>query len=95
MKIIFLLDNNEFLEIDPAKLQLRQISNGQAALGVEVVVPVPGDDGQPKTNEDGTVETRPAFRPLINYPVDLSVPQPAKTPAPKKKAAKKSSKKRR
>lgn len=85
MKIIFLLDNKEFLEVDPSGLQLRQISDGQASLGVEVTVPKDKD----------TTETQQAFRPLINYPVNLSVPQPAAAPAPKKRAAKKSSKKRR
>ena len=92
MKAIFLLDNNEYLELDPTRLQLRQVADGQAALGVEVAVPVRGDDGQPKKKDDGTVETQQAFRPLINYQVNLSVPQPPG--ATKKKAAKKAKKRR-
>lgn len=74
MKVIFLLDNNEFIELDPTKLQLRQVAPGQAVLGYDVTVEVRDDAGTPKLKADGTVETTSGFRPIINYAVNLSVP---------------------
>lgn len=86
MRIIFLLDNNEYVEVDPTKLQLRQVSPGQSALGVEVNVPLRNEDGSPQVTEEGLPLTQVAFRPFVNYPVDLSVPKPeeapTETPAP-------------
>jgi hypothetical protein len=77
MKVIFLLDNNEYVEVAPEKLQIRQIQVGQSALGTEVTVPVRKEDGTVETNEDGTPKTQTGFRPFINYAVNLSVPAPA------------------
>jgi hypothetical protein len=77
MKIVFLLDNNEYVEVAPEKLQIRQIQPGQSALGMEVTVPVRKEDGTPETNEDGSAKTQTGFRPFINYAVNLSVPAPA------------------
>ncbi len=81
MKVVFLLDNNEYVEVAPEKLQIRQLSDGLAALGTEVTVPVNGADGKPELNEDGTGKTATGFRPFINYNVNLSVPKPAEATA--------------
>jgi hypothetical protein len=81
MKIVFLLDNNEYVEVAPEKLQIRQIAPGQSALGIEVTVPVRKEDGTPETNEDGSAKLQTGFRPFINYAVDLTVPKPAEAPA--------------
>jgi hypothetical protein len=75
MKVIFLLDNNEYVEVLPEKLQIRQIAPGQSALGLEVTVPVRKEDGTPETNEDGSPKTQTGFRPFINYAVNLTVPE--------------------
>jgi hypothetical protein len=83
MKVIFLLDNSEYVEVAPDKLQIRQIQPGQSALGMEVTVPVRKEDGTPDKNEDGSPKTQTGFRPFINYAVNLSVPAPvAAAPAP-------------
>jgi hypothetical protein len=83
MKVVFLLDNNEYVEVAPEKLQIRQIAPGQSALGMEVTVPVRKEDGTPETNEDGTPKIQTGFRPFINYAVNLTVPAPADAaPAP-------------
>lgn len=72
MQVIFLLDNHEYIEVAPDKLQIRQIAKDQAALGTELTVPVLKEDGQtPETNEDGTPKTQVGFRPFINYGVNL------------------------
>jgi hypothetical protein len=76
MKVIFLLDNSEYVEVAPEKLQIRQIQPGQSALGLEVTVPVRKEDGTTETNEDGSPKTQIAFRPFINYAVNLAVPVP-------------------
>jgi hypothetical protein len=82
MKVVFLLDNKEYVEVTPDKLQIRQLQPGNAALGIEVTVPVNGADGKPELNEDGTEKTQLGFRPFVNYAVDLQVPKPAEaTPA--------------
>jgi hypothetical protein len=81
MKVIFLLDNNEYVEVAPDKLQIRQLQPGVAALGTEVVVPIRKEDGTVDTNEDGTAKTQPGFRPFINYGVNITIPQPAEAPA--------------
>lgn len=82
MKVVFLLDNREYVEVAPDKLQIRQIdeANGIAALGTEVTVPVTKEDGTPELNEDGTPKTQVGFRPFINYNVRLTVPTPAVAP---------------
>jgi|SRR5208337_2808608 len=82
MKVIFLLDNNEYVEVDPTNLQLRQLAPGQAALGLNVVVPVRNEDGTPKLGENGQPQTAVAYRPLVNYAVDLVVPAPPVPPVP-------------
>lgn len=74
MKIVFLLDNNEYIEIAPEKLQIRQIQPGFTALGTEVTVPLKKEDGTPDLNEDGSPKTQIGFRPFINYQVNLLVP---------------------
>lgn len=98
MKVVFLLDTNEYIEVAPELLQLRQLGPGQAALGISVIMPTKNEDGSDKLNEDGSPETQTVYRPLINYTVDLTVPQPqAVTPVvegteaetKKKKSAKK------
>src|SRR5208283_4278434 len=76
MKVVFLLDNNEYVEVAPEKLQIRQIGPGQSALGLEVTVPVRKEDGTTENNEDGTPKTQTGFRPFINYAVNLTVPSP-------------------
>lgn len=78
MKVVFLLDNKEYVELGPETLQIRQIQPGVAALGHEVTVPVNGQDGKPELNEDGTQKTQKGFRPFINYNVNLSIPEPPK-----------------
>src|SRR5277367_3790609 len=80
MKVVFLLDNNEYVEVAPEKLQIRQIGPGQSALGLEVTVPIRKEDGTTETNEDGTPKTQTGFRPFINYAVNLTVPSPADAP---------------
>src|SRR5271157_1744647 len=90
MKIVFLLDNNEYVEVAPEKLQIRQLQPGQSALGIEVTVPVLKEDKTPETNEDGSPKMQTGFRPFINYAVNLTVPEqaapvaaaPAALPAP-------------
>jgi len=77
MKVVFLLDNNEYVEVAPEKLQIRQIQPGQSALGIEVTVPVRKEDGTTETNEDGSAKTQTGFRPFINYAVNLVVPEAA------------------
>jgi hypothetical protein len=74
VKIIFLLDNDAYLEVTPENLQLRSVGPGQAALGVNITVPVRNEDGTPKLDADGKPQT--AIQPLhlINYAVDLIVP---------------------
>ncbi len=79
MKVIFLLDNNEYVDVAPEKLQIRQLQPGQSALGIEVTVPVRKEDGTPETNEDGSPKTQTGFRPFINYAVNLTVPAPEAT----------------
>lgn len=81
MKVVFLLDNSEYVEVAPDRLQIRQLSPGVAALGTEVTVPLKKEDGSPDLNEDGSPKTQVGFRPFINYNVDLSVPKPAEAPA--------------
>lgn len=83
MKVVFLLDNNEYVEVAPEKLQIRQIGDGVAALGIEVTVPLKNEDGTNSTNEDGSVKTQTGYRPFINYQVNLSIPKPVDAvPAP-------------
>jgi hypothetical protein len=81
MKIIFMLDNNEYVEVAPEKLQIRQISEGLAALGTEVTVPVKDEEGKVKLGENGQPETQVGFRPFINYNVNLQIPKPAEAVA--------------
>jgi hypothetical protein len=77
MKVVFLLDNKEYVEIAPEALQIRQIQPGVAALGHEVLVPLTKEDGTPDLDEKGNQKTQAGFRPFINYNVNLSIPQPA------------------
>jgi hypothetical protein len=82
VKLIALLDNNEFLEIDPTKLQLRQIESGKSAMGIETIVPQRNEDGTVKLEADGkTPLVQIAFRPLVTFAVDLVIPAPAAAPA--------------
>jgi hypothetical protein len=75
MKVVFLLDNNEYIELAPDKIQIRQLQPNLAALGTEVTVPVLEEDGKtPQTNEDGTPKTQVIFRMLVQYNVNLKVP---------------------
>ena len=80
MKVVFLLDNNEYVEVAPEKLQIRQIGPGQSALGLEVTVPVRNPEGELVTNEAGEQVMTTGFRPFINYAVNLTVPTPADAP---------------
>jgi hypothetical protein len=73
MKVVFLLDNNEYVDVAPEKLQIRQIQAGMTALGYEVTVPLKKEDGTPDLNEDGSPKTQTGFRPFINYQVNLLV----------------------
>jgi hypothetical protein len=82
MKVLFLLDNAEFVEVAPEKLQIRQLQEGLAALGVEVTVPAKDEKGEVKLDADGKPETQLGFRPFINYNVTLSVPKPAEVATP-------------
>lgn len=74
MKVVFLLDNSEYIEVEPTKLQLRQIDPAQTVLGLDVVVPMRNEDGTPKLKADGTAETQIGFRPIINYATNLIAP---------------------
>ena len=76
MKIIFFLDNNEFVEVDPVNLQLRQLAAAQSAIGIEVTIPVRNEDGTPKLDDKGDTQMQTVFRPFVNYAVNLSVPPP-------------------
>ena len=80
MKVVFLLDNNEYIEVAPERLQIRQIAPGQSSLGVEATVTLRKEDGTPETNEDGSPKMQVGFRPFVNYAVNLSVPAPAEAP---------------
>ena len=82
MKIIFLLDNNAYLEVTPENLQLRQLSVGQAALGVNLTVPLNNDDGTPKLDADGKPQTAITYYSLVNYAVDIVPAKPSEPPAP-------------
>lgn len=62
MKVVFHLDNKEVVEVDPTELQLRQLGPDQSALGVKVQVTDPNDSSK-------QIE---AFRPFINYAVNLT-----------------------
>jgi hypothetical protein len=86
MKVVFLLDNNEYVEVAPERLQIRQISPGQSALGTEVTVPVRKEDGTPETDADGSPKLQTGFRPFINYAVNLSVPEAAPAAQPEARA---------
>ena len=79
MKVMFLLDSNEYVVLEPEMLQLRQIGKDQTALGYEVRVPV-------KNEADPAAEPQlqTGFRPLINYTINLSVPKVKKAKAAKK-----------
>jgi hypothetical protein len=81
MKIIFFLDNNEFVEVDPVNLQLRQLAAAQSAIGIEVTIPVRNEDGTPKLDDKGDTQMQTVFRPFVNYAVNLSVPPPPPDPA--------------
>lgn len=72
MKVIFLLDTNEFIETTPEKLQLRELEGGVSAIGTEVNVPVRKEDGSFDTDEHGKLKTQVGFVPLVTYPVKLS-----------------------
>jgi hypothetical protein len=74
MKVIFLLDNNEYVELAPEKLQIRQIQPGLTAIGCEIAVPLKKEDGSPDLNEDGSPKTQAGFRPFINYQINLYAP---------------------
>ncbi len=76
MKIVFLLDNSEYVEVAPEKLQIRQLQDGLSALGTEVIVPVKNEAGEVELDEDGKPKTQIGFRPFINYNVNLVVPKP-------------------
>ena len=80
MKVIFLLDNGEYVELPPERLQIRQLRPGVAGLGMEVLSPVADEDGAPQANEDGTAKLTPGFRPYVNYNVNLTLPDPASDP---------------
>lgn len=71
MKVVFLLDNNEYVEVAPDRLQVRQISDNAAALGTEVIVPLTNEDGTPALDENGVQKTQTGFRPFVNYAVNL------------------------
>jgi hypothetical protein len=89
MKAIFLLDNNEYVEVEATALQLRQLGPGQAALGLTLTVPLKNEDGTPQLDDKGQPVTSLAFRPFINYLVDLTVtPPPAEAGATDLGAAK-------
>lgn len=81
MKVIFLLDNNAYLEVPPENLQLRQLGVGQAALGVNLNVPVRNEDGTPKVDAEGRPQTVISYYPLINYAVDTTPAKPVEAPA--------------
>jgi hypothetical protein len=74
MKILLLLENNEYVEIDPAALQLRQQAPGQSSVGFAVNVPLKNDDGTPQLDAEGKPVLAPGFYSIINYEVDLVVP---------------------
>jgi hypothetical protein len=76
MKVVFLLDNSEYVEVAPERLQIRQIADGVAALGIEVTVPLKNEDGTPSLDEKGQQKTQTGYRPFINYQVNLSIPKP-------------------
>lgn len=80
MKIVFLLDSKEYIEVAPEKLQIRQIQPGLAALGIEITVLLNKEDGTPDLTENGTPRTQDGFRPFVNYIVDLSMPSPTADP---------------
>lgn len=83
MKTIFLLDTNEYLEVAPERLQLRQITPDTAALGTEVEVPMRDAEGKVLFEDapEGTIakmKTQQGFIPLINYRLVIqAVPEPA------------------
>jgi hypothetical protein len=80
MRVLFLLDNDEFIEVEPEKLALRQIEPGHAALGVMLDIVDRAEDGTVKLAEDGkTPLTQSAYRPLINYAVDIVTTTPTPT----------------
>jgi hypothetical protein len=73
MRIVFVLDNNEYVDAAPEQLQFRQLQEGLAALGIEVVIPIRRKCESTDLDEHApNVEV--GFRPLINYGVNLSIP---------------------
>lgn len=81
MKVLFLLDNSEYVEVAPEKLQIRQLQDGLAALGTEVTMPVKNEKGEVELDDDGKAKTQVGFRSFINYNVNLVVPKPAEVTA--------------
>jgi hypothetical protein len=73
MKITFFLDNNQYLETEPDKLQLMHVAPDQAAIGVNVNVPKLDDEGKPILDEDKQPILEPRFASLVSYAVNLKV----------------------
>jgi hypothetical protein len=86
MKVLFLLDTGEYVEVAPEKLQIRQLREGLAALGTEVIVPVIKEGTTGNDFGDTMPEVHVGFRPFINYRVNLSIPNHENSGAPPESA---------
>lgn len=64
------LSTNTFKVATAESLQLRQIEDGVAALGISETVPKLAEDGTPLVGETQTV-----FTPLVNYAINLVKPE--------------------
>ena len=78
MKIVFFLENNQYLEVEPENLQLRQVSPGQASLGVTLERPKQDAEGLSVLDENDKPVMEPAFASLVNYAVDIRMPKAKK-----------------
>jgi hypothetical protein len=71
MKIQFLLDNHEYIEVAPEKLQLRSFDGGLVMLGIDIEIPQTNEDGTPKwIDPEAEVKRREikvGFRPFVEY----------------------------
>lgn len=79
MRIAFMLDNNEYVDVAPEQLQFRQLQEGLAALGIELVIPICRRCKSTDLDEHAPNVEEVGFRPLINYGVNLSIPSIAET----------------
>jgi hypothetical protein len=78
MKVLFLLDDGEYVVVEPTQLILSQMSEGLVGLGVNVSIPSKDDKGE-VVIEDGVPKRTTAFRQFLSFNVNIAVPEPLKS----------------